>query len=288
MLRTSLFLSLLLYQLIFKIFCLILKKPFFTKLFSWWLHRVDTSKKERLKIIDYKQIFLFVLSRLFISLSLSLSIYIYIYIYIYCHPQIDRFVVSRLFSVARHIGRLKLGSKPAQLYVRLSIRPLGQQAYHVGLRDNKVLCSNLKSCIHLFTFYTLPDARVLDSFEELRSQVWPVVKCDIYIYTYIYIYIYTYIYIYIHIYIYIYVYMYIYIYVYIYTYMYIYICIYIYMYIYICIYIDIYMYIYVYIYICIYIYMYIYMYIYVYIYMYIYICIYIYMYIYIYIHIYIL
>ena len=28
---------------------------------------------------------------------------------------------------------LKLGSKPAQLYVRLSIRPLGQQAYHVGL-----------------------------------------------------------------------------------------------------------------------------------------------------------
>ena len=44
--------------------------------------------------------------------------HINIYIYIYCHPQRDCFVVSQLFSVARHIGRLKLGSKPAQLYVR--------------------------------------------------------------------------------------------------------------------------------------------------------------------------
>ena len=43
---------------------------------------------------------------------------------IYCHPQTDCFVVSQLFSVARHVGRLKLGSKPTQLYVRLSIRPL--------------------------------------------------------------------------------------------------------------------------------------------------------------------
>ena len=47
--------------------------------------------------------------------------YIYIYIYIYCHLQTDCFVVSQLFSVARHVGRLKLGSKPTQLYVRLSI-----------------------------------------------------------------------------------------------------------------------------------------------------------------------
>ena len=56
----------------------------------------------------------------------------YIYIYIYCHPQIDCFVVSQLFRVTRHVGRLMLESKPAQLYVRLSIRPLGQQAYHVS------------------------------------------------------------------------------------------------------------------------------------------------------------
>ena len=52
--------------------------------------------------------------------------------YIYSHPQTDCFVVSQLFSVATQVGLLKLGSKPAHLYVRLSIRPLGQQAYHVG------------------------------------------------------------------------------------------------------------------------------------------------------------
>ena len=41
-------------------------------------------------------------------------IYIYIYIYIYlCHPQTDFFVVSQLFSVARHVGRLKPRLKPS-------------------------------------------------------------------------------------------------------------------------------------------------------------------------------
>ena len=64
----------------------------------------------------------------------------------------DTFIVSQLFSVARHIGRLKLGLKPAQLYTRLSIRPLGQQAYHIWLGIYKVLFS---SSISLFTFYTL-------------------------------------------------------------------------------------------------------------------------------------
>ena len=52
--------------------------------------------------------------------------------HIYCHPQTDCFVVSQLFSVVRHVRRLKLGSKHAQLYVRLSIRLLSQQAYHVS------------------------------------------------------------------------------------------------------------------------------------------------------------
>ena len=33
---------------------------------------------------------------------------------------------------ARHVGRSKPGSKPVKLYVRFSLRPLGQQAYHVG------------------------------------------------------------------------------------------------------------------------------------------------------------
>ena len=42
-------------------------------------------------------------------------------IYIYIDLHRDCFVESQLFSVARHIGHFKLGSKPAQLYVRLSI-----------------------------------------------------------------------------------------------------------------------------------------------------------------------
>ena len=46
--------------------------------------------------------------------------------YIYCHSQ------TELFSVVRHVGRSKPVSKPVQLYVRLSLKPLGQQAYHVG------------------------------------------------------------------------------------------------------------------------------------------------------------
>ena len=54
------------------------------------------------------------------------------YIYIYSHPETDCFVLSELFSVARHIGRFKPGSKPVQLYVRLILRLLGQQADHVG------------------------------------------------------------------------------------------------------------------------------------------------------------
>ena len=39
---------------------------------------------------------------------------------IYSHPQTDCFVISKFFSVARHVVRLKLGSEP------------GQQAFHVG------------------------------------------------------------------------------------------------------------------------------------------------------------
>ena len=55
-----------------------------------------------------------------------------LYISIYCYPQTYCFVVSQLFSVARHVGRLKMGSKPAQLYVRLCIRPLSQPTNHVS------------------------------------------------------------------------------------------------------------------------------------------------------------
>ena len=94
------------------------------------------------------------------------NIYIYIYIYIYCHRQTDCFVLSELFSVARLVGRSKLGSKPIQLYVRLSLRPLGQQAYHVWLREflRYYVVTAAAVCLH---FYTLSATRVLSSFEEL-------------------------------------------------------------------------------------------------------------------------
>ena len=77
------------------------------------------------------------------------DIYIYIYIYIYCHPQTDCFVESQLFSVARPVGRLKLGWKPAQLYVRLSIIPLSQKANHVssGISRHYVVAF---VCLHLY------------------------------------------------------------------------------------------------------------------------------------------
>ena len=47
---------------------------------------------------------------------------------VYCHPQTDCFVLSELFSVARHAGCSKPGSTPVHLY----FRPLGHQADHVG------------------------------------------------------------------------------------------------------------------------------------------------------------
>ena len=80
------------------------------------------------------------------------SKYMYIYIYIYCHPQTDCFVLSELFSVARHTRCSKPGSKPIHLYVRLNLRPIGQQTDHVWLREIlRYLWSN-SSSVHLFTF----------------------------------------------------------------------------------------------------------------------------------------
>ena len=96
-------------------------------------------------------IYIYIYIKYIHTVSLSSSLSLSIYIYIYCHPQTDCFILSELFSVARHVGRLKLGFKPIQLYVRLSLRPLGQQAYHIWLREFlRYLCSNSSS--HLFTF----------------------------------------------------------------------------------------------------------------------------------------
>ena len=97
------------------------------------------------------------------------------HIYIYCHPQADCFVVSQLFSMARHVGHLKLGSKPAQLYVRLSIRPLGQQAYHVGKGIIWYYVATAAAaaafvCLHFIT-YRIPEYSIhLKSFALCKRQ----------------------------------------------------------------------------------------------------------------------
>ena len=91
---------------------------------------------------------------------------ILIYICIYCHPQTDCFVISELFSVARLVGQWKPGSIPMQFYIRLILRPLGQQAYHVQLREflRYYVVTAAAVCLH---FYTLSATRVLNFFEEL-------------------------------------------------------------------------------------------------------------------------
>ena len=104
--------------------------------------------------------------RIYIYIYIYIYICIYIYIYIYCHPQTDCFALSNLSSMARHVGHSKPGSKPIQIYVRLSLRPLGQQAYHVRLREflRYYLVTAAAVCLY---FHTLSATRVLNSFEEL-------------------------------------------------------------------------------------------------------------------------
>ena len=54
--------------------------------------------------------------------SIILYIYIYTYIYMYISPSTDKlFLCIRHLSVVRHVTCFKQGSKPAQLYVRVSI-----------------------------------------------------------------------------------------------------------------------------------------------------------------------
>ena len=51
-------------------------------------------------------------------------------LYMY-HPQTDCFVVSQLFSMARLTKHFRLGSKPPQLYFRLSMLPFSHQATYI-------------------------------------------------------------------------------------------------------------------------------------------------------------
>ena len=77
-----------------------------------------------------------------------------------CYPQRDCFVVPHPFSVARHVRQLNLGLKTAQLYVRLIIIPLCQQANH----DSSGIIGHYNSFVYIFA---LTNTRVLNSFKEL-------------------------------------------------------------------------------------------------------------------------
>ena len=86
----------------------------------------------------------------------------------YCHPQTDCFVLSELFSVARHAGCLNPGAKPVQLYVRLSFRPLGHQLL-------------VKICIYVYVYICM--------YKYIHTYIYIYIYiCIIYIYIYIYIY----------------------------------------------------------------------------------------------------
>ena len=86
-----------------------------------------------------------------------------------CHSQTDCFVVSQLFIVARYMGCLKLGSKPTQLYIRLSILTLSQRVtyinwgiirhyvvtfvcLHLALRIPRCSCLNIYIYIYIYIF----------------------------------------------------------------------------------------------------------------------------------------
>ena len=99
----------------------------FTILKSWWRFTKTKMKNFNFDFPLEKFITFGLLFFNFLHTVIFISI---IYSHIYSHPQTDCFVVSQLFSVARHTGHLKLGSKPAQLYIRLSIILFSQQVNH--------------------------------------------------------------------------------------------------------------------------------------------------------------
>ena len=92
------------------------------------------------------------------------------YKYIHILSPIDR--LCRCISrVARHVGRFKLVSKPAQLYVKLSIIPLSQLTTYVSSGNIRHWVVTFV-CLH----FALPDTRVLNSLAD---------GLGIYIYTYV-------------------------------------------------------------------------------------------------------
>ena len=98
--------------------------------------------------------------------------------------------------MARHVGRLKLGSKPTQLYVRLSIKLLSQQTKHVS---SVIIMHYVVAfvCLHLYLtgfksgqFVRRALHYACGSRKFFRLSVQPPWG-SVYIYIYIYIYIYN-------------------------------------------------------------------------------------------------
>ena len=69
---------------------------------------------------------------MWVNMYLYIHVYVCIYIYIYSHPQTDCFILSELFSVARHAGCSKPESKPVKIYDRLRLQTTRPQADYVG------------------------------------------------------------------------------------------------------------------------------------------------------------
>ena len=99
--------------------------------FFWWRPKVKTSwVKSKWNIHICLLTFVHLVHT---HTHTHIYIYIYIYIYIIYHPQTDCFIVSSLFCVTWHAGRIKLWSKPIQHNVRLNILPLSHHATYVSL-----------------------------------------------------------------------------------------------------------------------------------------------------------
>ena len=86
-------------------------------------------------------------------------IYIYIYIYIYCHPHADCFVVSQVFSVAKHARFPKLGSNPGCLKRQSKILPRGNQRKQMKFK---------RLCI-TFVLFTYISLTAIESSIQLKS-----------------------------------------------------------------------------------------------------------------------
>ena len=118
------------------------------------------------------------------QIYVCVCVYIYIYIYVCVCVCIlsstDCFIGSQLISVARHVGRFKLGLKPGQIYIRLSIILLSHQSTYIVC---VCMCLCIRVCVYIYIY--------------IYIYIWVCVYIYIYnvgVYVYIYIYIYIYIY----------------------------------------------------------------------------------------------